>query len=189
MAQEIMQWCDPHYKGPDHERRPVIFAGVIKIGELEKYTELCEQCFKITKRVAAMIEEFGIDPKFAELGATPAVDQEEATKKPHKCPRCEKRYTARTSLSNHCRENHGTTLRELEKQDSGEQHRTYYEPRVCLIRKPDGEICNEECASPQGLGAHQRAKHGIVGSSDTAIKNRAKLITRSEDKPRLVEAS
>jgi hypothetical protein len=108
--------------------------------------------------LAAFLEQYAIKGGDSP-GPRPKTAEAVGELKPFKCPACERRYTVRGSLAAHARQDHNRPISALER-DAGLVPKARAETPTLTC-----EICGTTARAAQGLAAHKRAAHGILGKA------------------------
>jgi hypothetical protein len=172
----VYEWCDIHLIDKD-KNVEASFTDLFTVGKLTRNLALCPDCQDMQVNLTELhqiLQKYGTKPD-TELARGPlrpaARAQAAATGEMHFCPveSCERHtrpYASKTGLRDHVRDTHNTTLSVLEGK-TGDARFPCPEPGCDAVG-------DKAPKSPQGLGAHRRSVHGVVGSSPTAVANRAK---------------
>lgn len=165
MAQQVVTWCDRHMARDETvPGRPVTLS---IDGTRPMAIDLCEPCAKeLLEPIESLLADVGraVELPRAKRGpGRPSMSGLPASDVVVACPLCaeEKRTTTmlRASMRSHMQSEHDTTLAAVEAK-RGEALDGTPLPFSCTVCSPA-----ERFGTPQGLGAHQRARHGIVGAS------------------------
>lgn len=172
MAREVIvrTWCDPCLANDVQEEGtelpPLTLPGLT--GNKRRVLALCDVHRKeVYQPLLELLEEHGqmVDDEGNPSGPrgpykTRGASQGNSTQGSLTCPAegCDHTSPNRSALSSHVRNMHDTTLSVLQGLDT---------PFEC----PE---CGLKSARPQGIAAHRRKVHGILGTSATAVRAREK---------------
>jgi hypothetical protein len=171
----ITTWCDVCLNR-DQLRTDATGSESIGWGSASRRLDLCANHLEQIGTTLAELVSYGTEPD-AET-PTPARPSKGRNGGRVQCPACPSSPANRKALADHARRVHNLTLTELE--------------RGHPVNQPEGseggflcDRCTFVAAAPQGLGAHRRAAHGIVGNSQTSQYHARKA---AESAPALLSA-
>ena len=166
MAKVIVAWCDPCMNS-EEETPGKSFQVALGENAKPKEIDLCESHEKeFLAPLRELLGEVG-QPIMASQQLTLDVDSNKARKQCPKCP--EERMLTREGLRGHLRKLHfieRAAANDIVRDVFGLErtHRPFSEP--CPECKEAGDLPVEQYTydTPQGLGAHRKSAHGVVGT-------------------------
>jgi uncharacterized C2H2 Zn-finger protein len=181
MAREVVIniTCDWHKNERDVRIEGQGFT--VTFGAIQYDIDLCGPCIEeFADPLREVVEKYG-EASGPGVRARRKARPSETPTEGIACPLCQAVQAHRHSLGSHLRKAHDTNLGEIEKRGllphgaeakrrgrKGQQYggdRSWDGPRKC----PE---CDWMTSSPQGMGAHRKAKHGVVGTSKSAGASR-----------------